>query len=381
MTADRSSSPLPKPRPTVAAIRAFVPARTTESVRREFGVERVLKLAGNENTLPTSPKVRAAIAAAAHGLGEYPDVSATVLVERLARLHGVAQERIVVDNGLFAVVSLIARAFLDVGDEVILPRPTFGWYEVATLTAGGRPVHVASDGSAIDLDRVAAAVGERTKIVFLCNPNNPTGTIFGEAALGRFLAAVPGDVLVVLDEAYVDFVDDPDYPDSRPLLDAHPNLVVLRTFSKLHGLAGLRLGYGLMDQRIAAELHKIRDPVAVNSLAQAAGLAALDDTAFRTASIAQVVAGRRQWAAALDRLGLPSAPSQTNFVLVDTTIDGDVVTRAALERGILVRSGRDFGLPSHVRITIGNEAENAAVIDLLAEVLGEARRIGSRPAV
>lgn len=373
-------SELPRFRPALDAIRAFEPARTTVSVMREFGVERILKLAGNENTLPTSPRVREAIARAATGLGEYPDVGWTLLLERLAATLGVAEERIVIDNGGFAVMTLLARAFLDPGDEVILPQPTFGWYGIAAQTAGARIVAVPLVDHTIDLDAVLGAVGAATRLVVLCNPNNPTGTIFGHAALARFLEALPSRVVVALDEAYVDFVDDPDFPRALDLLARHRNLVVLRTFSKLHGLAGLRIGYSIMDPEIAAGLHKVREPVAVNALAQAAALAALDDLDFQAETRERIFAGRRHWAEVLDGLGLPHVPSQTNFVFFDTTVDGDAIVRSYLERGILLRGGRGFGLPSFVRASIGGPEENRAVTDLLAGFVREARAGGGVPA-
>lgn len=355
-------------RAAIDRVQKFVPARTTESVKREFRVDRVIKLDGNENRLGCSPRARQALIDGGDELAPYPDVACTVLAEKLAGVLGVDGSRLVFDNGLFALLSTLAQVFLDPGDEALIPEPTFGWYRIATLAMGAEPVSVPLDDHRIDLDAVAERINGRTKLVFLCNPNNPTGTSFTDSALRKFLAAVPSRVGVILDEAYCEFAEGEDFPDAIRLLEQHPNLIVLRTFSKLHGLAGLRLGYGIMDPALAAQVHKIRPPVNVSSLAQVVGVAAIEDLEFQARVLRHVREEKEFFHRFCREAGIRCVPSDTNFIMLDIGTDSDFVVAELTRHGILVRGGKDFGLPTCLRVTLGTHEENLAVVGHLSRL-------------
>jgi histidinol-phosphate aminotransferase len=357
-------------------ISSFVPARTIESVKREFGVSRIIKLAGNENNMGCSPLAKAAMQRAFEELGQYPDTDCTLLREKLAEKHGVAPQQLVFGSGLFELSSLIALSYINEGDEVIIPSPSFGWYQIVTLEMNGQPVKVPLNASyGIDLEAVAAAVTDRTKMIWLCNPNNPTGTLFRHGELEKLLQQLPERILVALDEAYCDFVDAGDYPDSVALQAKYPNLLVLRTFSKAYGLAALRVGYGIGSADIVATIDKIRPPVNLNTLAQEAALASLEDTDYLEAVLANNRRGKQLYYSAFDELGLSYIPTECNFVMVDTGLDSEFVEHELLKQGVLIRSGKDFGLPTSVRISIGTYEENVEVIGLFKTIITAQRSL------
>ena len=241
----------------------------------------------NESSFGHSPKVDEAVAAALAGLHRYPPVFPAALARRLAEKHGLASDQYLFGSGVFELLSFVALTFVDAGDEVIIPEPSFGWYKVTACATAARVVAVPLRNHAIDLEAVARAVTPSTRLVWLCNPHNPMGTIFRAPEFEAFLKAVPQDLAVVVDEAYFEFADDPGFPDSVALLGRHPNLIILRTFSKAYGLAGLRIGYAIGRAETIAAINRLKPPPNVNSLAQVAALAALDDSAFN----AEVVAG------------------------------------------------------------------------------------------
>ncbi len=360
-------------RAALKGINAFVPARSTESMRREFGVTHILKLAGNENSVGASPKVKEAIKNALENLGEYPDPAWSLLSEQLAVKLKVDTAQIVVENGLFALLPLIAQVFLSKEDEVIIPTPSFGWYEIVVKNAEGSPIFAPLNAHSVDLAQVLSAVRSKTRLVILCNPNNPTGTIFNHEALIFFMDALPSHVAVVLDEAYCDFVDDENYPNAIPLLDKYANLIILRTFSKAYGLAGLRVGYGLMSVEIAREINKIRAPVNVNALAQIAAQAALLDEDFYKETLARNKIGRQMYDDFFAKNGIPFVKSHANFVLFNVGVDARLVIQDYLQVGILLRGGNDFAMPNWVRATIGTPDENARVLARLNEAIAKAK--------
>ncbi len=347
----------------IASLEAYVPGRSIEDVSKEYGLTGVTKLASNENALGPSPAALEAIRGVLSGLHRYPDGGAMALRSALAVKMDVENEQIFVGNGGDDVLSVLARTFIDAGDEVIIPQPTFSPYAHVSRVMGGEVVFSPLRGFQVDLDDILSRVGKRTKIIFLCSPNNPTGTIIQERKLVSFLDSLPESVLVLLDEAYGDFVEDPEWPDSLPLINHYP-LIVLRSFSKIYGLAGLRVGYGIGDSELIGFMHRVREPFNVNELAQSAAVAALEDEAFRTKSILQVREERRRYNNFFLRLGLEFIESQANFIFVRIG-DGDAATEALMKKGFILRSGSAFGCPEWVRVTIGNPEENTRLMEEL----------------
>jgi histidinol-phosphate aminotransferase len=328
------------------------------------------KLSSNENPLGPSPRAVAAIQQAAAGLHRYPDAGSSALRNALARRFELAPDMVLCTNGSDEAVFLSCLAFLNPGDEAVMAHGSFISYYLRTLEMGARAVRVPLTNNAHDLDAMAAAVGEHTRVLLVCNPNNPTGTISTAAEMHRMLERVPDDVLVVVDEAYAEFVDRPDYPDMLAELRAgRPNLLVLRTFAKIYGLAGLRLGYAFGHPDLIAYLDRARPTFNVNALAQAAGLAALEDDEHLYKSRAHADACRPLFERELVALGLSPIPSQTNFVAVAVP-GGDVETTAALiEHGFTVTPLGGWGIPGHVRISYGTHEENARFFHALRAVL------------
>jgi histidinol-phosphate aminotransferase len=355
-------------RPALAALVPYEPGRPIELVRRELGLSGpVVKLASNEGARGPLPGALAAIQRAAAEGNRYPDSGCYELREALARKHGVAFEQVVVGNGADAVLNYLALAMLEPGDEVACCWPSFPVYVIDAAKMGATAARAPLAGSAYDLDALLAAVTPRTRIAYVTNPNNPTGGMVTREALAAFLDALPGHVLPVLDEAYFEYVDDPAYPDGiREHVLAGRRLVVLRTFSKIYGLAGLRVGYGIAPVDVAAACGKVRNTFDVPQLAQAAALASLDDPAEIAARRAENSANRGRLVAGLRRLGYEPLPSVANFVCVPV---GDGAALAArLERlGVIVRPLASFGDPTSVRISVGLEAEVDACLQALAD--------------
>jgi histidinol-phosphate aminotransferase len=362
--------PGPKIPDRIRSLVPYKPGRPIEEVERELGIAGSIKIASNENPLGPSPKAVEALAGAIAGVHRYPDGGAVVLTEKLAGRLGVDPRRIVLGNGSNEILELACRLLAGPGDEVLFSADAFLVYPLVSIAVGATPVKAPPRGFEHDLDAIAERITDRTRLVFLANPNNPTGTIFRRREWETFLARVPENVAVVLDEAYFEFVEDELYPDGLAYINRHPGLVVTRTFSKIHGLAGLRIGYGVASLELADALARLRQPFNVNLLAQVAATAALDDTAHVEASKALVREGRKRWHTALARLGLDSVPSHANFLLVRTG-DGAGVTDALLHKGVIVRPMNAYGFPDHVRITFGTEAEDARAIAALEAVLEE----------
>jgi histidinol-phosphate aminotransferase len=358
----------PRPVPRILELVPYQPGRPIEEVERELGLTGTIKVASNENALGPSPKVVEAIARAAASVHRYPDGGAVALLERLSSHLGVPASRLVAGNGSNEVLELLARIFVDPGDEVLCSEYSFVVYRLAAVAAGGRAVLAPARGLAHDLEAIADAIGERTRIIFLANPNNPTGTWFDGEAWRRFLDRVPEDVCVVLDEAYAEFVEERGYESGLADLDAHPGLVVVRTFSKAYALAGLRLGYAVVPPAIADAFSRIREPFNTNLVAQAAAIAALEDVEHLERSRALVRASRERWRAAIADLELQAGPMAANFVLVDVG-DGAAVTAKMLAAGVIVRPVAPYGLPTMIRITFGTESEDRRAIAALRAAL------------
>ena len=356
----------------VRDIAPYVPGKPVEELARELHLDPagIVKLASNENPRGPGPKVLAAIASAAADVARYPDGNGFALRAALARRHGVARESLVLGNGSNDVLELVTQAFLTPGDEAVYAQHAFAVYPLATHARGAKGVEVPAKDYGHDLPAMLAAIGPRTRVVFVANPNNPTGTWIGGAAVEAFVAKVPREVVVVLDEAYDEYLAPPDRSRSVGWIGRYPNLIVSRTFSKAHGLAALRVGYGVMDPSVADLLNRVRQPFNVNALAQAAAIAALDDAAYVEESARMNREGMRQIEAGLSRLGVAFVPSHGNFLLVNVG-DGARVYGALLRDGVIVRPVANYGLPSFLRVTVGLPAENERFLGALARALGK----------
>ncbi|MCU0308868.1 MAG: histidinol-phosphate transaminase [Thermoleophilia bacterium] len=358
-------------RPALAGVDPYEPGRPVEDVQRELGLESVVKLASNEGPFPPMPGAIAAIAAAAGGQRCYPDPGAWALRDALAARLGVGAERILPGNGVDSLIKLLCLAVLDPGDELVMGWPSFlSWRQGALMMgAAWRGVPLGPDG-AYDLDALAAAVGPRTKLCVMVSPNNPTGAAVAKGDLDRLLDALPPHVLPVLDEAYFEYLPEGGH-DGAALVRAGRPLVVMRTFSKAYGLAGLRVGYLLGPAGLVRALHRVRNAFDVNGVAQAAALASLEEAdEHLPPRIALCRAERTRMADGLRALGLDPLPSEANFLLVEVGEDrAPLINRALLERGVIVRPARAFGAPGGIRITVGLPEETDRLLAAMAGAL------------
>ncbi|WP_027859484.1 histidinol-phosphate transaminase [Marinobacterium jannaschii] len=355
--------------PGVRALQPYQPGKPVEELERELGLSNIVKLASNENPLGLGPRVKAAIAESLGDGSRYPDASGFQLKHALQRRFGIWPEQITLGNGSNDVLELIARTFLQPGDEVVYSRYAFVVYPLLTQACGARAVVTEAKDWGHDLEAMRQAITDATRLVFIANPNNPTGTWLKESALRDFLRQVPEQVLVVLDEAYTEYVDDAAFPDGLALQAEFPNLIVTRTFSKAYGLAALRVGYALASAQITDLLNRVRQPFNVNALAQAAACAALDDSDYLAETVTLNRSGMEQLTQGLSRLGIGYIPSVANFVTADMGRPAAPVYEAMLRQGVIVRPLANYGMPDHLRISIGLEAENQRCLDLLQKVL------------
>ncbi len=358
-------------RPGILATRPYTPGRPIEEVQRELGLDKVIKLASNENPEGPLPAVIEAIKGAAKDINRYPDAACHELTQKLAAHLGIEPASLIFGNGSNEVIDILIRALVSPGENVVFSHHSFIVYP---LTTGvhfecGRPVPLAP-GDKHDLAAMAAEVDDKTKLVIVCNPNNPTGTYNTTDEFRTFLASIPTNVIVAIDEAYYEYVSAEDYPQTLPMLRDHPNLVLLRTFSKIHSLAGLRIGYGVGHPDLIGELHKTRAPFNVNLLSQVAAMACIDNW-NEVAGRAERNREQLEWMETeLAGLGLDVVPSQTNFILVRTPGDAGKVTEALLHKGVIVRPMHAFGLgEGALRISVGLPAENQQCIEALKEIL------------
>lgn len=351
-------------------IAPYVAGKPIDEVEREYGISNSVKLASNENPLGPSPKAVEAMKAAIARIHRYPDEPGYALLNRIARHTGVQPGQVIIGNGSDDVLGLLSRALLQPGDEVIVPAPSFLMYTIVTQTAGANVVEVPLKGMEIDLDGVLAKVTSQTRLIFICNPNNPTGAIVTKEAFRRFLDALSDDLVVVVDEAYIQFVRDGRCARGLDFLENDTPVVVLRTFSKAYGLAGLRVGYGVMPPELADLLNKVRMPFNANSLAHAAAEAALDDTAFLQQSVDLAHQSLDMLYGELDKRGIRYFPSQSNFFLIDVARDASQVFEQMLQQGVIVRNMRGYGFPEYIRVNIGLPEENRRFLEALDAVLG-----------
>lgn len=365
---------MPLIRPHVPSLHPYSPGKPIDEVRRELGLERIVKLASNENPIGPSPRAIEAVTRAAQTMHLYPDASAHTLVHALATRLGLSPECIVLGNGSDELIHLLGLVALDGPEtELLMGDPSFVRYDSSALLAQARLVKVPVDADLrLDLPAMARAINDRTRLIYLANPNNPTGTIVRRNDFEAFLRDVPGEALVVLDEAYYEYaMDVPDYPRSLDYVSRDERVFALRTFSKAYGLAGIRVGYGFGSPAIVDAIHRVREPFNVNSLAQAAALVALDDEDYLQRSITSNRAGLQRIATVLRRVGARPFESYANFVLADLGRPAQPVFEALLRRGVIVRAGSMMGHPNYLRVSVGKPDEldlfEEALIDVMAQ--------------
>jgi histidinol-phosphate aminotransferase len=355
--------------PYIYKIKTYVPGKPIDEVRRELGLKSVIKLASNENPYPPSPKVLAALNLAAREINRYPDGGCFKLRRALARKLDIDDDQLIFGNGSDEIIVLAVKAFAAKGDEVIIAKPSFLIYEIASTLSGARLHQVPLKGFRYDLQAMKARINARTRIIFIGNPDNPAGTYITTRQAEEFLRSVPKSTLVFFDEAYFEYVQANDYPDTLSLMKKYPNVMTTRTFSKMYGLAGLRLGYGIASREIIDVLNRLREPFNVNSMAQAAAVAVLgDETHYR--HIAQEVNEQKQYLyRSLRKLGIAFEESFTNFILVQVGQDSSKAAGALLKKGVIIRDMAVWGLKGYIRVSIGNASENKRFIKTLGEIL------------
>jgi histidinol-phosphate aminotransferase len=363
-------------RRSIAELVPYEPGKPIEEVQRELGLDRVVKLASNEGTFGPFPAALEALERQAPELNRYPDGGAYALRVALAERHDVRFEQVAVGSGADGVIDCLSQAVLEDGDEIVCGWPSFPSYVLAAIKLGAHPVRVPLRENRYDLDALLDAITSQTKLVYVCVPNNPTGTMNGRAELTRFLDQVPGHVLTVLDQAYAEYIDDPDYPDGvEEYFNAGRRVIVLRTFSKIYGLAGLRVGYGIAPEDVVLEIGKVRRAFDITSAAQVAALASLGDEQELARRRAACAAERAQLVQILERSGFDvAAPAVANFVYADTGSDGRAVFDALLREGVIVRPLNAFGSDTAIRVTVGTADENAFLGEALERVAAAAMK-------
>lgn len=366
-----ASSDTPRPHAGIQRLKTYQPGKPIEDLKRELGLGSIIKLASNENPLGTSPAARAALASFDGALYRYPDGAGFEIKQKLAARHDVAPAGITLGNGSDDVLELTARVFLGPARNAVVSAHAFAVYPIVTQAVGAEVREVPALGAAADmpyghdLEAMLAAIDDDTGVVFMASPNNPTGTWFSNAALESFLSRVPSHVVVVLDQAYIEYQSAEAAPPVKAWLARYPNLIVTRTFSKIYGMAALRFGYGLSSPELADYLNRVRAPFNVNTLAMHCAAAALDDHAFIERSIASNTAERESLARELSARGMVCLPSQANFISFDTGGPAHTTYEALLREGVIVRPLAGYGLAQHLRVTVGGPEENARFLDAL----------------
>ena len=350
----------------VQSIRPYEPGKPIREVEREMGLSRVVKMASNENPLGPSRKALRAMRRALREAHLYPESTCFYLKKRLSEELGISESQLIIGNGSNEIIEFLARGFLSPGDQVISSACSFLVYPIVTQACGAEYIEVPMKDFRYDLKGILDRITDRTKLIFIANPNNPTGTYVTREEVEDFLTKVPKDVVVCFDEAYVDFVEAKDFPFLLfHVKTERPNLIVLRTFSKSYGLAGLRVGYGMGAPELIQYLHKVRQPFNVNSIAQAGAVAALDDRLFLWRTKYFVARGKRYLYRRFRRYHFRSVPSQANFILVDAERDANEVFEAFLREGVIIRSMKAYGLSTWIRVTVGRRSENSRFIRIL----------------
>ena len=355
----------------VLNIKPYVAGKPIEETKRQLGLKQVIKLASNENPFGASPKAISAMKKCLSGVNRYPDSQGYYLKKRLARHFKLEPENFVLGNGSDELIDLLIKTLVEPDENIVTSEGTFLEYEIVSAANDRRVKRAPLRYFKYDLGEMLKLVDKKTKLIFIANPNNPTGTYLTKYEVSEFLSALSKKVMVVFDEAYDTFVDVDDYPDSLSYFKRKKNVVILKTFSKAYGLAGLRLGYLMADAELVHFMERMRQPFNVNTLAQAGGLAAMEDKKFLKKTRRLTIQGKNFIYKELSSMGLGFLPSETNFILIDTGRDGMEVFKAMLKFGVIVRDMHAYGLKNFIRVTIGTQKENERFVRVLRKVLKE----------
>ena len=356
-------------RRNILEIKPYVPGKPIEEVERELGLTNVIKMASNENPLGPGKKALEAMREAAVKMHLYPDGNCYYLKTELAQKIGVTEENIIVGNGSDEVLKMLGETFLNDGDECIMAIPTFSEYEFVTNLMNAKNIKIPLDNFRHNLAKMKAAITAKTKMIFICSPNNPTGTIVTKEELDKFFEGLPENIIVVLDEAYYEYVDSPEYHNSLEYLQKGKNVIILRTFSKIYALGGLRIGYGVASKEMIALLNRVREPFNVNQMAQSAALASLKDQAHVEESLRVNQEGKEFLTSKFKELNISYVPTQANFIFLQIGVDSKRFFQEMLQEGIIIRTGDIFGLPDFIRVTIGTPEQNQRFIEGTMKVL------------
>jgi len=351
-------------------LKPYVPGKPVEEVQRELGIDNIIKMASNENPLGPSPLAKQAVSRMLDQMHVYPDANCFYLKQKIAELYNYDVQGILIGNGSDELLKLLAETFLTNDDKVVFGQPSFSEYEFTATIMGTKSIRVPLTEFKHDLNAMLAAITPETKIIYICNPNNPTGTMVTQAEIDDFMAKIPDDVLVIFDEAYCEYAEDPAYGNGLKYVREGRNAIVLRTFSKIYGLAALRIGYGLTTPAIAAAVETVTEPFNVNLLAQVAAAAALGDEEHLKRSREVNHEGKEYLYKEFEKMQLDYVPTESNFIFVDTGKNCKAVFQEMLKQGVIVRSGDIFGYPTFIRVTVGTSEENKRFIDSLQKVLG-----------
>ena len=354
-----------EPRPELSKLSDYVPGKSIEEIRERFGLDKVVKLASNENPLGASPKAVEAFHRIADSLHLYPRGDAPKLIDSIAKMYGVETSQIVVGNGSDEIIDMVGKAFIRQGDNCVGITPTFSVYKFTTLSNGADFIGVGEGEARTSLDELAKAINDKTRVAFICSPNNPTGAYYTEAEIREFLKKVPQNVLVFLDEAYAEFATAPDYPNMAKFVGEYSNLFVNRTFSKIYGLAGLRVGYAFGSTEVVRALWKVKPPFDVNQAAQVAAIAALGDKEHVQATRKMNAEGIDVLTREFSALGLKVLPTQANFICVRIGERAKELVAFLERNGMIVRGLTSFGMPEYIRVTVGKPEENAFLMELV----------------
>ena len=358
-------------RPSIQPMEPYVPGRPMDDVKKAYQLSHVVKLASNENPYGSSPAVRDAVMATFNESAIYPDGYCTKLRAAVSTYYGIESDRLIFGAGTDEVIAMLGKIFIEPGDEAITGEITFSQYAASVEAMGGKMVYVPLQDHTFNLDALLTAITPKTKLIFIANPNNPTGTYYSRKEQDAFMEKVPKHIVVIFDEAYQEYVSAPDYPDTWKTLRQYPNAVLLKTFSKIYGIASFRTGFGAAHPLIIEQMEKIRSPFNVTAQAQAAGVAALEDQAFVRESFKHNRRVMESMVAALSEMGVYTIPSQTNFIMADVKQDSRVIFEKLMAKGYIIRAGSAFGMDSFIRVTIGTEKEMKGFLTALKEVLDE----------
>ncbi|MFD3155741.1 histidinol-phosphate transaminase [Haloimpatiens sp. FM7330] len=356
-------------REEILNLNVYKAGKPISEVKRELGIDEVIKLASNENPLGCSPKAKEAIKRTVEESQLYPDASNYELKEIIANKFNVKHDEVFVSTGSDALIKMICNTFLNAGDESVMPEVTFPRYDAATKLMGAKSIKIPMKDNGLDLEKMVESINSKTKLIWFCNPNNPTGTIFTKNEFENILNRIPENVIMIMDEAYIEYVTDSNFPDSLDYFKEHPNMVILRTFSKAYGLASLRCGYGIAHEELVGYFNRVIGPFDVNLFAQQAAAAAMQDEKFIQKVHEVNKQGKEYLYSEFDKLGLPYIKTNANFIMVDTKTDDKQVFEKLLKQGLIIRPGHLLGMPGWMRVTVGTKDQNVKFIEALKKSL------------